>query len=221
MALNKQGLDKIDWTDYTWNPISGCKHGCNYCYVKRLENRLKNSMMHPALHPSRYDDIVGLTKPSNIFVGSSGDMWGEWVPRLWIQTVLDIVEKYPQHNFQFLTKNPKRYNEFDLPENGIYGTTVDGFAPTGANSILLYQCVPGKNKTFISFEPLLKHIPVGQLQDLQYVNWIIIGADSNRGADKPPLHWAGALITAAQEYGVPVFVKDNYNYPDRFKEMPK
>jgi len=222
MTLNKQGPEKIEWTDYTWNPISGCKHNCDYCYMKRLENRFKNNVMHPALHPSRYDDIVGLTKPSNIFTGSSGDMWGEWVPASWINIVLGIVEKHPQHLFQFLTKNPKRYAEFDLPENGIYGTSMDGLTKTFDNFIHLLNSVQNDRKVFVSFEPLKNRLPLSLiLNDFEFLNWVIIGADSNPGARKPPLHWAGMLIGAAQEFGVPVFVKDNYNYPEKFKEMPK
>jgi protein gp37 len=219
VALNKQGPEKIDWTDYTWNPISGCKHGCDYCYVKRLEDRFKNNMMTPALHPSRYDDIAGLTKPSNIFTGSSGDMWGAWVPRLWIRTVLDIVLKYPQHTFQFLTKNPSRYGSFDLPSNAIYGTTIDGSKRTRGNMVKLIHSV-AESKAFISFEPLLEPIPMHEIVYLAGVNWIIIGADSNAGAKRPLMHWAGALIAAAKQYKIPVFVKDNYGYPEKFKEMP-
>lgn len=224
MTLNKQGPGKIDWTDYTWNPISGCKHGCNYCYMLRMEKRFKD-IMKPTFHKNRLNDINNLKKPSNIFVGSSGDMWGQWVSKDWIQTVLNIIIKYPQHNFQFLTKNPKRYGNFNLPENGIYGTTIDGTEKTIWNLRILLQhiswSVQPELKVFVSFEPLLKRIPFHTIiNDFEFINWIIIGANSNKGADKPPLHWAGGLIALAEEFGIPVFIKNNYFYPDKFKEIP-
>lgn len=225
MTLNKQGPGKIDWTDYSWNPISGCLHGCDYCYMRRMEKRFKD-IMKPAFHLNRLDDIKGLKKPSNIFVGSSGDMWGEWVDKDWINSVLSIIQNYPQHRFQFLTKNPSRYGEFSLPENGIYGTTIDGTEKTAWNLEILFQKIlwlpEYQPKIFVSFEPLLKPIPFHTVtKKFEFLNWIIIGADSNHGAEKPPLHWAGVLIALAKEYDIPVFVKDNYAYPERFKEMPK
>ena len=221
MTLNKQGPGKIDWTDYTVNPISGCLHGCQYCYLKRMEKRF-SGIMKPAFHPERLNDIKKLKTPSNIFVGSSGDAWGDWVPTKQIQSVLDIVAEHPKHQFQFLTKNPKRYASFNLPKNGIYGTSIDGTEKTVNNLYYLIQNVQNESKIFVSFEPLLKRIPLHWIiTDFEYLDWIIIGANSNRGAKKPPLHWAGALIALAKECKIPVFVKNNYNYPERFKEMPE
>jgi len=102
--LNKQGQGKIDWTDYTWNPVSGCNHGCQYCYMLRMEKRFPG-IMTPAFHENRMKDITGLKNPSKIFVGSSGDMWGKWVNSKWISTVINATALSPKHTFQFLTKN--------------------------------------------------------------------------------------------------------------------
>lgn len=220
MTLNKQGPGKIDWTDYTWNPISGCLHNCPYCYMRRMQIRFENVMV-PEFHPERLNDIDRLRKPSNIFTGSSGDMWGHWVLKDWIQKVLDTVRKYPQHRFQFLTKNPQRYGEFDLPENGIYGTTIDGTEKTTWNLRILLQYIQTSAHVFVSFEPLIELIYFHTIiKDFEFLDWVIIGANSNRNAEKPPLHWAGALIALAEEFEVPVFIKNNYNYPEKFKEMP-
>jgi len=84
--LNKQGPDKIDWTDWSWNPITGCKHGCPYCYMLRMEKRFPG-IMKPAFKPEYLDRFKSVRKVKSgdkIFVGSSGDMWGEWVPKEWI-----------------------------------------------------------------------------------------------------------------------------------------
>ena len=83
--LNKQGIGKIDWCDWSWNPISGCKHGCPYCYISRMDKRYGSDIMKPKINKDRFDDLYKAVKNnklktgSRIFVGSSGDMWGEWV----------------------------------------------------------------------------------------------------------------------------------------------
>lgn len=217
--MNKQGPGKIDWTDYTWNPISGCLHGCDYCYMRRMEKRFP-AVMKPAFHPERLMQPAKVKKPSFIFTGSSGDMWGEWVDERHIRAVLKSCEDSPQHTFQFLTKNPGRYMEFKPLENCWYGTTVDGTDRTKTNDIKLFY--PGLGDSFfdgmrfVSFEPLLK--PVYSF--MEGIDWIIIGADSTRGAKKPPKEWADRLIDQAREMSIPVWVKDNYGYPRIIKERP-
>ena len=220
MSLNKQGEGKIDWTDFTLNPISGCKHGCSYCYMNRMEKRFPG-IMEPKFHPERLRDIAKLKKPSKIFAGSSGDMWGEWVPGGWIKKVLEEIEGYPNHIFQFLTKAPYRYGHFTLPENGWYGTTIDGTHFTKYNLNLLKWCVPYNNIRFISFEPLLNKIPKILIDDLGGINWVIIGANSNKGAEKPPKEWADMIIKEARKLNIAIWIKDNYGYPERIKEFPK
>lgn len=220
MSLNRQGPGKIDWTDYTFNPVSGCLHNCNYCYLLRMEKRFPG-IMAPKFRPHYLIYPHKLKKPSKIFVGSSGDMWGAWVERRWINAVLAVCESYPQHTFQFLTKNPLRYAEFEnLPvKNTWYGTSVDGTERTEYNIDSLvwatsHRCYFNR---FISFEPLLAPVD----PDLFGISWIIIGANSNPGAEKPPKEWADHLIGLARKNGIAVFVKDNYGYPERIKEFPK
>ncbi len=215
--LNKQDPKKIDWTDYTWNPIAGCLHRCPYCYMLRMEKRFKE-IMEPKFRPHYLTDLHKEKKPSKIFVGSSGDMWGEWVKRRWINAVLSTCESYPQHTFQFLTKNPMRYMEFPQIDNAWYGTTCDGTEKTKRNlGDLALSCQRYLSIHFISFEPLLAPVD----PDLFGISWIIIGANSNKGAEKPPKAWADHLIELARKSGIAVFVKDNYHYPDRIKEFPR
>ena len=218
--LNKQGPGKIDWTDYTWNPISGCDHGCPYCYMLRMEKRFPG-VMKPTFHEKRMDDIKGLRKPSKIFVGSSGDMWGHWVDKQWISDVLEVVDNHTQHTFQFLTKNPLRYEQFftEYSTNAWFGTTNDGTDNTAANIDLLVYSVSSKLIRFVSFEPLLKKPDIIDHQ-MAALDWIIIGADSTRGAKKPPNEWADWLMDMASEVGTAVWVKDNYSYPDPIKDFP-
>lgn len=212
--MNKQGPKKIDWCDYTWNPISGCLHDCFYCYMHRMEERF-SGIMRPAFHFNRLSQPTTLKKPSLIFAGSSGDMWGKWVPTLWIDAVLKICESTPWHTYQFLTKNPARYFVFKTYQNCWYGTTVDGLSFTANNINDLVTSTENALK-FVSFEPLLTEI----VPDLSGINWVIIGADSTRGAKEPPKEWADTIIKIARKQGISVFIKDNYHYPERIKEMP-
>ena len=215
--MNKQGPGKIDWCDWSVNPISGCKHGCPYCYMNRMKKLFKE-IMEPAFHPGRLREMSKLTEPSKIFVGSSGDMWGSWVDSEWITDVLFFCATHaPHHTYQFLTKNPIRYSDFDCIPNAWYGTTVDGTAFTVGNVEQLFLSTPPKTTRFISFEPLLSEIH----PNLYDIDWIIIGADSSRGAKKPPQEWADILIDYARGAGTAVWVKDNYGYPERIKEWPK
>ena len=214
--MNKQTLDGIDFCDYTWNPISGCLAKCDYCYVQRMVKRFPAISMEPAFHPDKLSAPIKRKPPSKIFVGSSGDMWGAWVPRNWINAVLVSCALAHQHTFQFLTKNPKRYNEFALPRNAWYGTTVDGTPRTERNCEILPKVIYGNLTKFISFEPLLSPV----VPKLIYIDWVIIGADSTRGAEKPPDEWADTLIEIARKDNCAVWVKDNYKYKEVIKEWP-
>lgn len=206
----------IGWCDWTWNPISGCLHGCEYCYMRRMEKRFPG-IMEPAFHPERLLQPRKVKKPSLIFTGSSGDMWGRWVKKYWIGYVLDVCSHVaPHHTYQFLTKNPKRYMDFKPLSNCWYGTTSDGTMRTLGNFTGLTRYVKGDFIKFVSFEPLLNEV----WPELSGIDWVIIGADSTRGAKKPPKEWADIIIEAARKRNIPVFIKDNFGYPDRIKEMP-
>lgn len=218
--LNKQGPGKIDWTDYTWNPISGkCNHGCLYCYMHGFWRR------YPEMAKLQFKEKYLLDKmpkkPSKIFVGSSTDMWGDWVHGELIEEVLYKVHQHKQHTFQFLTKNPKRYDDFDLSllDNCWFGTSEDGTFKTLENHKLLVDRIPKDITKFVSFEPLIES-PMISFNEFAELDWIIIGADSSKGAKKPLKLWADFLIHKARELNIPVWIKDNYGYPETIKEFP-
>lgn len=132
---------KIDWCDSTWNPVTGCLHGCEYCYARRIAERFGSNQMPiftdypvldkpvrsvgfdgekiqpypfdftPTFHRYKLDTPHHWKKPRNIFVCSMADLFGEWVPDAWIREVFEACEAAPQHRFLFLTKNPSRYKE--------------------------------------------------------------------------------------------------------------
>lgn len=217
--LIKQGQGKIDWTDRTWNPISGkCKHNCDYCYMHAFWRRNPASVINQIKENYLLDKMK--FDPCKIFVGSSTDMWGEWVSSLWIMKVINKAALHPKHIFQFLTKNPSRYMGWAFSENMWFGTTVDGTEMTQNNLFSLIRCVSKEFIRFVSFEPMIKR-PFLNISHFKNLDWIIIGANSSRGAEKPPKEWADYLISTARNFDIAVWVKDNYGYPEVIKEFPK
>lgn len=150
---------KIDWADATWNPVTGCLHGCEYCYARRIAERFGSNQMPiftdypvldkpvrsvgfdgekiqpypfdftPTFHRYKLDTPHHWKKPRTIFVCSMADLFGDWVPDAWIQEVFEACEAAPQHRYIFLTKNPKRYAE--LRAKGIQ-PPANGFIGTSA-----------------------------------------------------------------------------------------
>lgn len=134
---------KIDWADATWNPVTGCLHGCEYCYARRIAERFGSNLMPiftnypvldepvrsvgfdgekiqpypfdftPTFHRYKLDTPHHWKKPRNIFVCSMADLFGEWVPDAWIREVVAACDAAPRHRYLFLTKNPSRYKELD------------------------------------------------------------------------------------------------------------
>ena len=229
--INKQGPGKIDWTDNSWNPLSGClgpkgdgKH-CPYCYLKRIEKRTGSDLLTPKFKPEYLNDFDKKRKPfpdgTKIFVGSSSDVFGDWVKRADVLKVLEVVKRYPKYIFQFLTKNPMMYAYFDFPKNCWLGVTLDGYTIANYDRQQNFREATKKkdNIKFISFEPLIS--PIGGVFIEKWVDWIIIGVDSNKGAERPPDAWATQLIKKANAYHIPVWMKDNYKYPRVIKVFPK
>jgi len=219
--VNRTG---IEWTDFTWNPIVGCNNGCDYCYARRMAERglgeygehPKGERFKPRFLPERLDQPKQRKKPAKIFVGSMADMFGEWVPEEWIEKVLEVVRKCPQHTFQFLTKNPNRYYEFDFPNNCWLGTSVDGtdFKMDMERTDIMYYVKA--DVKFLSIEPLL-----GNAEDhitLAPFNWVIIGAQTGPGAKKPEQWWVDQIL---RNYIGPVFLKDNLDWPEKIQEFPE
>jgi protein gp37 len=133
---------KIDWCDMTWNPVSGCLYGCQYCYAKGIANRfgshheISDSLIAeltspaydfnkgkvelypydftPTFHKYRLAEPVRKNKGVTIFVCSMADLFGDWIPNEWIKQVFETCERALQHRYLFLTKNPKKYTELEF-----------------------------------------------------------------------------------------------------------
>ena len=234
---------KIDWCDSTWNPVTGCLHGCEYCYARGISNRFKghadldyfmkleefpeiaDEKVHvldkplarydleasaapypfgfePTFHRYRLNDYID-KKGRNIFVCSMADLFGEWVPDSWINEVFKACEKAPHHNYLFLTKNPKRYEE--LGEKGMLPDSHNmwfGFSQTETINKSLY--IPAGN-IFVSVEPILKETRPC------LTDWVIVGAETGRRKDKviPKREWIEQIVEDCRKYGIPVFMKSS------------
>lgn len=163
----------------------------------------------PTLHRYRLDDLKEKKYGKNIFIGSTADLFGQWVPDSWIEAVFKACEESPEHRYLFLTKNPQRYYELGqqdkLPrgENFWYGTTADS-----PDDPVFFSQV---HNTFVSIEPIMK--PFGERGgDLpELIDWVILGAETGnrKGKVVPERSWIEGVVKAFQEAGRPIFMKDS------------
>ena len=212
---------KIEWTDYTANPIKGkCKTGCSYCYARKMYDRFK---WDPKVRfvPEELAKISKLRKPSKIFICSTHEMFGDWIPGCWILDILSACLELPRHTFQILTKNPRRLRFFSFPDNVWLGVTITSPSDWFRVPFLLRSNAKIK---FISFEPLLKDVfassQLGLFHGFQYIDWLIIGAQTKPTVLPKPA-WVYRIIDKARHEGIPLFLKPNLHWPgDPIQEFP-
>jgi protein gp37 len=138
------------WYRWAWDPIEGCKNGCWYCYANKELSRKGKDFTVPQFFEERLIE-PSQVKPSIIFVNHWADIMGEWVPTLWIQKVINVSKSLPEHLFIFMTKNPKRYYEFDFPDNCVLSVTIEG-----PEQYWRAEVMKGiKNRKLASIEPCL------------------------------------------------------------------
>jgi len=232
-TFNKQDTTSIEWAQWSWNPITGCKHDCPYCYARDIAQRFTNLYRNgfdPSIWPARFLAPENTTVPQiaeqdvayrNVFTGSMADIFGRWVPEEWIRLVLDRVQDNPQWNFLFLTKFPQRVHEFgQLPKNAWMGTTVD-CQERVANAEKAFAKMGGGIK-WLSVEPMLTPL---KFTRLDMFDWVVIGGASrsaNTPAWVPPFDWVADLHAQARAAGCAVYHKDNLGIGDgiRLKEFP-
>lgn len=222
MTLNFQTEKQIDYCTATWNPISGCRASCEYCYLKAMQERFGTDFMTPKVHHTRMLDVVKSKKikpGDRIFVGSSGDTFGDWVATEDIWRVVWVSDIHPDYNFLFLTKNPKRYKEFSFEDNCWLGTTITGGTKADHKRYQDYRVATLKHKgpKFVSIEPLLGRIDV---KIIETFNWVILGADSSTGATAPESGWVQEIVSYCEENNVPIWMKNNLKWENKLKQLP-
>lgn len=208
---------KIEWTNFTWNPITGCKHGCWYCYAKRGYERFHRSF-EPTFHPERLNEIDELKKPAKVFVCSVADLFAPWTPIEWRDAVLDKIDepKYDHLTFQLLTKNPEDIPRREFRDNVWIGATITDASEGNKAPELAHHALTKVH--FLSFEPMLgSH----RIMDWRHIEWIIIGKLTGSKKVKLDPNWVRALIEEARYNHLPIFVKNNIGWPERIQDFPK
>lgn len=219
--MNKQGPNKISYLDYTWNPVTGCKHGCSYCWAEKTYSRFHLDFT-PKFHPDKLEEPLRVKKPARIGVVFSGDLWGDWVPREWIIEVLNICWQAPQHRFLFLTKNPAHYAEFveAMPKNCWCGTSTTG-DKAGAERLVELENSAPHGRLFTSLEPWTPSEGHWLIAGMEKTNWLIVGGLTGRGARKPYPEHLKLVVDYAHKRSIPVYVKSNAGYPGAPQEFPE
>lgn len=206
---------KIEWTDATWNPVTGCNKispGCKRCYAERLSKRLKATGMAKyrngfavTLHPDTLDIPLRWRKPRSIFVNSMSDLFHFEVPDEFIAAVFDVMTRAHWHRYQVLTKRPERVASLNStlpwPAQIWQGVSVEN--TDYAHRIDLLRETDAAVK-FLSLEPLLGPLPN---LDLAGIDWVIVGGESGPGARPMQPDWARDIRDQCIDAGVPFHFK--------------
>ncbi len=206
---------RIEWTESTWNPLTGCNKispGCKHCYAERMSKRL-HAMGQPnyangfklTMHPQALEKPLEWKTPQVIFVNSMSDLFHKEVPLEFIQSVFDVMKRAHWHQFQVLTKRSERLAEISSKlewtdniwmgvsvETADYTFRIDHLRKTGAKI------------KFLSVEPLLGPIPK---MNLKGINWVIVGGESGPGARPLEKEWVVGIRDHCVKAKVPFFFK--------------
>ena len=205
----------IEWTEATWNPVTGCTKispGCKHCYAERLSLRLQAMGQRNyangfdlTLHERMLEKPLSWKKPQLIFVNSMSDLFHDEVPVEFILQVFDMMERASWHRFQVLTKRSERLLELndqvDWPDNVWLGVSVENQDYTFRIDHLRGTDAATK---FLSLEPLLG--PLSGL-NLDKINWVIVGGESGPGARLMQEEWVIQIRDQCNVAEVPLFVK--------------
>lgn len=209
----------IEWTDATWNPVTGCTKvsgGCDRCYAERFAERFRGVPGHPfergfdlTLRPERLDQPLRWTRPRKIFVNSMSDLFHPAVPRDFADRVFDVMDRTDRHTFQILTKRSSRMRDYinaryrsrRAPDHIWAGVSIED------RSVLFRARHLGATAAglrFLSLEPLLGPLPD---LDLGGIHWVIVGGESGPGARPPDPEWVRGIRDLCRDGGVPFLFK--------------
>jgi protein gp37 len=205
----------IEWTEATWNPVTGCDKispGCKHCYAERMAGRLQ-AMRQPnyrngfdlTLQPHMVELPLHWRKPQTIFVNSMSDLFHKDVPVAFIQRVFSVMRRASWHRFQVLTKRADRLleldGEIDWAPNVWMGVSVENSNYVGRIDDLRRTRARTK---FLSLEPLLGPLPKLELSG---IGWVIVGGESGPRARAMDLRWVVDIRDQCNEQRVPFFFK--------------
>ena len=205
----------IEWTDSTWNPVTGCtkvSQGCKHCYAERMAKRLKAmgvDRYRNGFNVTLHEDLIGeplkWVKPRMVFVNSMSDLFHEDIPDTFIQRVFATMVGARQHVFQILTKRGGRLLELSpslpWPENVWIGVSVE--STEVLHRVNCLQQIPAFIR-FISCEPLLARIP---FLPLDGIDWVIVGGESGPGARPMAPEWVDEIRRQCRAHRTAFFFK--------------
>lgn len=215
-AVFNQVNDNIGWAKWSWNPVTGCLHNCDYCYARDIANRFYTQKFDPTFFPERLDAPANTKLPKNVdsdaawrrvFTCSMADLFGKWVKKEWITDVFNRISDHQEWEFLCLTKFPQRLAELEWPKNVWAGTTVDRQNRV-ENAEKSFSNVKAGVK-WLSCEPLLEPL---KFTTLSMFDWVVIGASTGSTlADPfaPPFEWVVDLYQQARESGCKIYLKHN------------
>ena len=205
----------IEWTDATWNPVTGCTKvspGCDHCYAATFAERWRGIRGHPyengfdlTLRPNRLEEPLHWKAPRLVFVNSMSDLFHVGVPDEFIINVFDVMRRATWHQFQLLTKRPERLlrlsRKLDFAPNVWVGVSVE--TPKYYWRIKMLQQVPAAIR-FLSCEPLLEDLPDLALDG---ISWVIVGGESGAGARPMDAEWVRNIRQQCRRGRIPFFFK--------------
>jgi protein gp37 len=210
---------KIEWTDESWNPVTGCvkvSPGCKHCYAERFAERFRGTPRHPystgftpTLRPERIDHPLRWRSPRMVFVNSMSDLFGDFVPDWYIERVFDVMRRTPQHTYQVLTKRAQRMASWTRTQTWLenaphiwLGVSVED-ERYGLPRVHHLRHARAAVR-FLSVEPLLEGLPTLNVTGL---DWVIVGGESGPGARPLDPRWVRGIRDRCMRAGVAFFFK--------------
>lgn len=237
-TFNNTSGPGISWAEWSWNPVTGCLHGCDYCYAREIANSNRAAATYPVgftplFHTERLDAPANTSIPMQyrdddhkpcgrgdckicayrrVFVCSMADLYGRWVPDEWINKVHASMLASPQWQYILLTKFPARYIGLELPDGAWVGTSVDEQKRVRIAQDSFAK-LPNNIIKWLSLEPLREPL---QFDDLSMFDWVVIGAqtastqpDGFHPAFAPEFDWVVNIYRKARDGGCKVHFKPN------------
>lgn len=206
---------KIEWTESTWNPVSGCtkiSNGCENCYAERMAKRLQamgtkgyEDGFKVTLHPDSLEKPLKMKKAQMIFVNSMSDIFHKDIPEEYIMKIFEVMNKAHWHTFQVLTKRPERLeeiaNKLNWTKNIWMGVTVE--ANDYIDRVDYLRNIEAKIK-FLSVEPLIDSV---DKIDYKNIDWVIVGGESGYGCREIKKEWVLEVKDKCEKDNIPFFFK--------------
>jgi protein gp37 len=247
--FNETPSGGISWAAWSWNPVTGCLHGCPYCYAREIATSKRFADAYPIgftplFHSERLQAPANTTIPAKyrddnhqpcgdgecqicayrrVFVCSMADLYGRWVPQDWIDQVHAAMLDNPQWQYITLTKFPDRYPGLKLPDGAWIGTSVDEQKRVRIAERAFTE-LPDDVTKWLSLEPLREPL---EFTDLSMFDWIVIGAQTaTRQPDgivpsfAPPFDWVDRIYRQAREAGCAIHMKPNLGIDGPGMQLP-